>query len=242
MRTAATSVWKGMFPEMRTTEPNSPMARANPSPTPARIAGSRFGRTISRKLVQLLAPSAVAACSMSRSSSSSTGCTARTTNGSVTQRKGKVDQRIDRIFAGEIIAHQHLGDDRPHNCVDPGNDERADDAETKRRHGLGRRYRTPKTIPATSHRAVDDGCQRDQDDDAQIGGDKPDREGRSHRPGSGSSRSRCWCDGCRTSGKGDRAHCCRNWATSPVSGSKNLLVTSAHPPWSAMVKSFGGVG
>ena len=37
-----------------------------------------------RKTVKRLAPSDSAACSISRSSSSSTGCTARTTNGSVT--------------------------------------------------------------------------------------------------------------------------------------------------------------
>ena len=41
---------------------------------------------IRRKTVNRLAPSDSAACSISRSSSSSTGCTARTTNGSVTNR------------------------------------------------------------------------------------------------------------------------------------------------------------
>ncbi len=39
---------------------------------------------IRRKIVKLPAPSEAAASSMSRSSSISTGCTARTTNGSVT--------------------------------------------------------------------------------------------------------------------------------------------------------------
>ena len=39
---------------------------------------------IRRKVVKLLAPSDAAASSISRSSSISTGCTARTTNGSVT--------------------------------------------------------------------------------------------------------------------------------------------------------------
>ena len=37
-----------------------------------------------RKIVQLPAPSEAAACSASRSTSISTGCTERTTNGSVT--------------------------------------------------------------------------------------------------------------------------------------------------------------
>ena len=39
---------------------------------------------IRRNVVNRLAPSDAAACSISRSSSSSTGCTVRTTNGSVT--------------------------------------------------------------------------------------------------------------------------------------------------------------
>ena len=54
------------------------------APTPARIAGRRFGRMIRRKTVTGPAPSEAAASSISRSSSSSTGCTERTTNGSVT--------------------------------------------------------------------------------------------------------------------------------------------------------------
>ena len=38
--TAAISVLNGMLPEMSTTEPNSPTARANPSALPERIAGA----------------------------------------------------------------------------------------------------------------------------------------------------------------------------------------------------------
>ena len=45
-----------------------------------------FGSTIRRKTVSSPAPSERAACSISSSSSSSTGCTVRTTNGSVTKR------------------------------------------------------------------------------------------------------------------------------------------------------------
>ena len=67
---------------------------------PARIAGLRFGKMIRRKVVSGPAPSEAAASSISRSSSSSTGCTARTTNGRVTKssattqpdpREGDVD-------------------------------------------------------------------------------------------------------------------------------------------------------
>src|SRR5436190_344012 len=39
-----------MFPEISTTAPNSPTARANASATPDRIAGRRLGKTIRRKI------------------------------------------------------------------------------------------------------------------------------------------------------------------------------------------------
>ena len=48
------------------------------------MAGSRLGRTMRRNTVKPRAPSELAASSASRSSSMSTGCTERTTNGSVT--------------------------------------------------------------------------------------------------------------------------------------------------------------
>ena len=69
---------------MSTTEPNSPMQRAKPSAPPVRIAGTRLGSTIRRITVNGDAPRDAAASSMSRSSSSSTGWTERTMNGSVT--------------------------------------------------------------------------------------------------------------------------------------------------------------
>ena len=49
--TEATSVLNGMLPEMSTTEPNSPMARAKPRPLPVRMAGSRVGRMMRRRMV-----------------------------------------------------------------------------------------------------------------------------------------------------------------------------------------------
>ena len=85
MYTEATSVSNGMFPEMRTIEPNSPTALPNESAAPERIAGIRFGSTMRRNVWKLEAPSERAASSISWSSSSSTGWTARTTNGSVTK-------------------------------------------------------------------------------------------------------------------------------------------------------------
>ena len=84
MFTEATSVSKGMFPEMSTIEPNSPTAFERERGA-GQHAGSRFGRTMRRKVVNGRAPSEAAASSISRSSSRSTGWTARTTKG-VTKR------------------------------------------------------------------------------------------------------------------------------------------------------------
>src|SRR4029079_12781367 len=82
--TDATSVLNGRFPEIRTTAPNSPIARANASATPATTGGRIPGRTTRRKVASGPAPSDAAASSTSRSSSSRTGWTVRTTKGSVT--------------------------------------------------------------------------------------------------------------------------------------------------------------
>ena len=71
----------GTLPAISTSEPNSPRARENARPLPPRTAGTRFGKTMRRKMVRGPAPSEAAACSMSRSSSISTGWTARTTKG-----------------------------------------------------------------------------------------------------------------------------------------------------------------
>ena len=89
-RTETTSVWNGRLPESRTREPYSEMARANERAAPAAIAGTRLGRMIRRKMVNRLAPSEAAASSTSASSSSRTGCTVRTTKGSVTKASARV--------------------------------------------------------------------------------------------------------------------------------------------------------
>ena len=81
---------------MSTTEPYSPTARANARPAPLMIAGASVGRTTRRKVVQRSpAPSDAAASSTSRSSSMSTGCTERTTKGSVT--KASATTRPQRV-------------------------------------------------------------------------------------------------------------------------------------------------
>jgi hypothetical protein len=84
MKTDETSVLNGMLPEIRISEPNSPRARAKASAIPALRPGRRLGKMIRRNTVKPLAPREAAASSMSRSSSSSSGCTARTTKGRVT--------------------------------------------------------------------------------------------------------------------------------------------------------------
>ena len=76
-----TCVSCGMLPPMSTTEPYSPTARAKARPAPLMMAGARVGRTTSRNVVAFEAPRDAAASSTSRSSSMSTGCTERTTNG-----------------------------------------------------------------------------------------------------------------------------------------------------------------
>ena len=48
---------KGLLPEIRTIEPNSPTARAKASAAPDTIAGMRLGSTIRRKVVRCEAPS-----------------------------------------------------------------------------------------------------------------------------------------------------------------------------------------
>jgi hypothetical protein len=82
MSRGAISVRSGMFPEMKTTEPYSPSARANASVNPVTAAGTRIGRRTWRKVCQRPAPSTAAASSTSASRSSSTGCTVRMTKGS----------------------------------------------------------------------------------------------------------------------------------------------------------------
>ena len=85
MCTEATWVLNGMLPEMSTVEPNSLIARANASAAAGQIAGNMFGRMIRRKVVT--------GCGAERRrrllhlacrARISTGCTVRTTNGSVT--------------------------------------------------------------------------------------------------------------------------------------------------------------
>ncbi|MNT91497.1 hypothetical protein D3C72_2326060 [compost metagenome] len=70
-----------MLPEIKTTEPYSPVARAKDSANPVSSAGRIAGRITRWKVCSRLAPRLAAASSSSCSTSSSTGCTVRTTNG-----------------------------------------------------------------------------------------------------------------------------------------------------------------
>ena len=60
-----TSVCIGMLPEMNTTEPYSPSARANASANPVSSAGISAGAITSMKVCKRLAPSVAAASSYS---------------------------------------------------------------------------------------------------------------------------------------------------------------------------------
>ena len=81
---------------MITSDPTSPIAFANASATPERIPGRMFGRTMLRNVLGSDAPSERDASSISRSSSVRTGCTVRTTNGSVTNISAStIDVRVN---------------------------------------------------------------------------------------------------------------------------------------------------
>jgi len=77
----AISVSNGMLPEMKTTEPYSPIARANANAKPVTRAGSKVGMMIRGTSAKIGAEDHRAS-SVSASIASSTGCTVRTTNGS----------------------------------------------------------------------------------------------------------------------------------------------------------------
>ena len=75
------SVFIGMLPEMKTTLPYSPIARAKASEKPVTSDGKIVGRITRQNVCQREAPRLAAASSDSPSSSSSAGCRVRTTNG-----------------------------------------------------------------------------------------------------------------------------------------------------------------
>ena len=79
----------GRLPLSSTSEPYSLIARANESVAPAKIAGASVGRMTRRNVVAREAPREAAASSTSVSISSSTGCTVRTTNGTVTNASAR---------------------------------------------------------------------------------------------------------------------------------------------------------
>src|SRR5215216_6126256 len=160
MKTEATSVLNGRFPDIRTTEPNSPSARPSARPAPETIAGARLGRITRRKIVGGRAPSDAAASSASRSSSISTGCTERTTNGSVTNsRAARTAQRVNAMLmpAGPFGPYRAKSV-RPATIVGSANG-RSISAFTKRLPGNSSRTSTQAiSVPAaalTSATAID---------------------------------------------------------------------------------------
>ncbi len=77
----AISVFIGMLPEMKTTEPYSPSARAKASAVPVTQAGRNRRQDDADRVLRRLAPRLAAASSASASSDSITGWTVRTTKG-----------------------------------------------------------------------------------------------------------------------------------------------------------------
>src|ERR1039458_5446866 len=75
----AISVFMGILPDIKTTEPYSPTARANAKENPVIQAGTREGKTTRLKVYHRLAPRLTAAFSISGSSDSKTGWRVRTT-------------------------------------------------------------------------------------------------------------------------------------------------------------------
>ncbi len=75
------SVFPGRLPEMKTTDPYSPRARAKARVVPVMRGGKIWGRVTRRKIFNRDAPRLAAASSWAGSSSSRTGCSVRTTKG-----------------------------------------------------------------------------------------------------------------------------------------------------------------
>ena len=81
MRRGVISVFIGMLPAMKTTEPYSPRARAKARAKPVIQAGKSAGRTTRPMVCRRFAPRLAAASSTSGSRFSSTGWRVRTTKG-----------------------------------------------------------------------------------------------------------------------------------------------------------------
>ena len=82
MRSGAISVFIGILPAMKMTDPYSPSARPKASAKPVSTAGIKIGKMTRRHVCQRVAPRLAAASSSSTSRFWSTGWTVRTTKGS----------------------------------------------------------------------------------------------------------------------------------------------------------------
>jgi len=85
MSSGTISVFSGMLPEMNTTDPYSPSARANERANPVSSVGSMAGAITRASTRRRPAPSTAAASSMAGSRSRRTGWSVRTTKGSPTK-------------------------------------------------------------------------------------------------------------------------------------------------------------
>ena len=226
MKTDATSVLKGRFPEMSTTEPNSPIARANASATPGQDgreqvrkddvaerregAGPQRGGGLLHLAVELEQhrlhgpdherqrhEQQRQQDRRPRERDVHAHGAVRPVEGEQRQpgddrreREREVDDRVHDPLPGEAVPDQDPRDDRPHHGVDQADRDRDDERQLERRNRLGVGYRLPEAASAGLARLPDERRQREQDDQAQIGGREPDgepRPGAADSPGPGKS-------------------------------------------------------
>src|SRR5919201_1354902 len=131
MRPDMTSVLNAMKPANRTSEPNSPIARANASAEPARIAGSRLGRMMRRKGEK------------------------RDSGDDGRQRERQVDHAVQGSLPRELVPDQDPCDRSPREDVDEDDDQRRDQRPPERPPGLRVRDRVPERAPAAVRRLGD---------------------------------------------------------------------------------------
>ena len=103
MSSGRISVFIGRLPEMKMTDPYSPMARAKARVKPVISAGTSSGRTTRRKTVQRPAPSVAAASSISAPRSSITGCKRAHHEGKADE--GERDEDAERTVGRAWMPH-----------------------------------------------------------------------------------------------------------------------------------------
>ena len=92
------------------------------------------------------------------------------------QREGQVDDRVDRALARELVPDQHPRDQRAHDHVDGGDQQRDQDGEAQRRDRLFGGGRLPERAEPVLEGLRDQRRQRQQHDDAEPQHRDPERQ------------------------------------------------------------------